>query len=337
MKQLFNKIQKEPIIGFNWGTLFHNAQMEFQNEGRLSKEALAEIIKKTPPSMLAHARFSGSAANSTLITEVGFGLQGGRWDAQLIAQSKTDPTQSYLFSAIETYKQLGCETMQFVFNTFNPYLGLNKLSESIDSLTLMRNNTNVIAIALGNENYLRPDIIGASGTPNLFERIQLAGNFWNAFSQAKVNAGIKKAISKYLDFLEFIVVPAIRKSGYTGMIGMDTHVNTCITWRYWNELLLDRNFYDYITPHLYATGIDNDSIEAEFEAHITDLNLKKKGLPIWVTEFGLSEKSSELLYTTEEVDAFIARFVVLFKKYGVERAYFHTLWNSKPTLYTYIK
>lgn len=330
------KTMTKTINGFSWGTIFHNAQMAFENDGILTKEAIADIIKQAPPEVLKHARIGGSAIQTASLTEVGYGLQGGRWDAQLQLQKKKQPLTSYLVAAVELYKELRCETMCFTFNTHNPFLGYNDLQESINSLTFVRKGTNVVGVTLGNENYLAAHVIGACGTPNASERINLAG-FWGAFSNAKVNKALENKINAYLDYLEFTVVPAIRKSGYTGDIGIDVHNNSAIGFKLWNQCVLNRNFYDFVTPHLYAEGDTMDAILKEFESHVEDLRLVQKRKRIWVTEYGISEKANVKMSTTGEVDIFMRKFNELFNKYGVERSYYHTLWNDRPTIYTYCK
>lgn len=336
MKQAVNNIQKEPTIGFSLGTIHHNLQMESQNEGNPSKETLALIQEKIPPKMLQIIRNGGSAISTAVLKEPGYGLQGGRWDAQIKLQKKKEPVISYLYASAALYKSLGALSMCHTFNTHTPYLKINDLQDSIDSLLFMMKNTNVVGVTLGNENYLAAHILGANGTPSIPERYQFAG-LWGMFSDQKVNKAFQKSIDKYLDYLEFTVVPAIRKSGYKGKIGLDVHNQKTIGYRMWNESVLSRDFYDFLTPHLYVESDTDEAVDEEFKLHFDDLNLTQRGKEIWVTEFGISSKAYVKLETIEQVEALINKFIIRFIKYGVLNGFWHTLYNKIPTIYTFIK
>ena len=67
--------------------------------------------------------------------------------------------RSFLYNFVEAYKQLNAEEVEFTFNSLSPFLGFIPLSESLESLKYIKDNTNLTRLELVNESYFDDRII----------------------------------------------------------------------------------------------------------------------------------------------------------------------------------
>ncbi len=306
--------------GFNLGQMPKFALLRFDSDGMISDEFVEKIKEVVPTERLQYVRFSGTLSNYMNIDFPGFGSAPAA-EAENMSFKKR-PVKSYVSTLTMTANQLGAEYVTFAFNSHEPYLGRHELQNSMRSLQYVNENTRLIAIELENETWMSDEILGFTGTPNLIQKLILVLKGVDISEK-----GIRTRINKCLDYLEQEVVPAIRKAGYTQPLGISVHVTDNITSRCWNQEVARRNFYQFVTPHLYVKGTDEKSVRDTFRKSINEAG-QRKGVEIRITEYGVDGSVKSGFSTMEDAEKFIRLFNKIAAEYGIRHTYFHTLWAN---------
>lgn len=330
MKRLFQSILlsivftlslQGQITGFNWGQVHHSLQLQYQQNGYAPKQFIDWIQSEFPKEMVQHVRFSGTMSNTMALNVPGYGH--APHDQQVKNQRKAQPAESYIYPFLDLYRKLNAQSLSFTINTHKPFQGTQQdLDLMWEAVSLIYNNTNVIAWELENESYYYYSITGsAGGTPNMAEKTSLAGGFIQGRNSKNVEAGMLAKINSYLDFLELKIVPEL-KDRYPGIpIGISIGNATNMRERIWNQAVLARNFYDFLIPHIYLDVEDPRKMEAEIKSRLDQA--KVKDVPIHVTEFNWNYEKSKK--GPANPDAFRKNFFQILSKYGVRNMYFHTM------------
>lgn len=324
--------------GFNLGQMPKFAAIRFNQNGFVPDDFVEEIKKNTPKHRLEYVRFSGTLSN---YMNLDFPGAGNSAVAQVEnARVPSKPSVSWLECLVETAKQLKCRNVTFTINSHEPYLKRHQLEHSLRSLDYVAKNSNLIAIELENETYFSEEVLGYAGTPNILKKLLLLLKGIDVS-----DAGVRKRVNEYLDYLEKTVVPAIRARGYAQPLGIGTHINDNQVSKIWNQEVLKRKFYQFVVPHIYTTGYDEVSIKKDFKRYIDDVGIK--GKDIRITEYGVQhDKVKTIWQTSSEVENFMLTFEKVCKEYGITHSYLHTYWANGPidkkgkpvvNFYSYIK
>lgn len=310
--------------GFSCGQMFHFMQMK----GFLGDvNFVSEIKKQAPKEMTNHLRFSGTAANYSNLSMIGYGMPS--LESQIRNQKKQQPKRSYIYDFVDLYHQLGSTHSYFTFNSHQPYLGKQDLYQSILSLQYVNSNTNLALIELSNEAYLSIELLEINGNFNAIKHLVCL-----ITKGKKCDALMKQNVNKFLDYLEFVVVPEIRKSGITAPISMELSKGRQDAHKIWNDAVLSRNFYDKLVIHTYVDGLTEKDIRKELDLY--DFLKKRTSKPVVITEYGLStgdvsKKELEAFQGSLQVRKdFVTLFNKVAKSYGYNTTHLHALWgNSK--------
>lgn len=324
---LGKQFQRDRIVGFNWGQIFHHLQLQYGNNG-YAPEFFVKFLKDNyPESMLKNVRFSGTVSNYLLINKPGYNFLQNT--VQLRNQRKSEPTESYIYPFVDLYKKLGAETLSFTFNSHTPYLSGDPqdLESAFKTLEYVAENANLISIELENESYLYKTITGSSaGTPNLMERIELTGSWVTAGNMRLVENAMRARVNKYLDFVEQKIVPELR-SEYPGIpLGMSIAKTDNLRARIWTQEVLKRDFYDFLIPHLYYAGPED---QVSIDRWITDYmrTIQKSGVYYNVTEFNWNYNVNK--NGPSNLEQFRTNFFTALKNQSqIKDIYFHTIWHG---------
>lgn len=334
------------IKGFNLGQIFHFISMQHPKCLGLPPVVVNEIHQVTPRSLLDNVRFSGTMSNYMNLKELGFGqhdntitmwtqlsnrrhnlLQRLQFAANLILKrraqlfSSLQPwvEKSYILDVVELYRQLGCKTMAFTFNSHMPYINHCSLEDSIESLKYIKDRTNLISVELENETFFAEYIIGTN-SPTDYE----------------------KKIDQFINYLEFVVTPAVLKvTGKNMPIGLSVCDNRTSKFRYWNssisklaDRLKSQGVKVFLVPHIYSSSYTANSIANEldfqaahfmgkFELRITEFNA--------VSEAGNCGQEMALDYIN------IFEKVCQSNHPQVSAIYYHSLYTVKGAHFSFVK
>lgn len=335
--------------GFNLGTFFAFIPIKYNKQDDIPKDLLDKINKVVPRKLLKTIRFSGTMSNYMTLSQKGYGENKDLWKIWQMLNGKLSfgeklkytscyftnnmsgvvnmfskyVDKSFLYNFVEAYKQLGAKEVEFTFNSLSPFLGFIPLSESIESLKYIKDNTNLTRLELVNESYFDDRII------------LKVNNEQKGYENVKV----------FTDYL-YSIVPEITK-----VIGKDVPLGLNVANyksgakfkghnRAFNELadkLIADGYKVYLVPHIYFDSYDLVEIEAEIKDLISPFVGKYE---IRVTEFNVDPKvkfPNGKKLTQEEYTIFMDNILEIFKKQGISGAFIHSLWELDDTQFSYIK
>ena len=335
--------------GFNLGTFFAFIPIKYNKQDDIPKDLLDKINKVVPRKLLKTIRFSGTMSNYMTLNQKGYGENKDLWKIWQMLNGKLSfgdklkytsyyftnnmsgvvnmfskyVDKSFLYNFVEAYKQLDAEEVEFTFNSLSPFLGFIPLSESLESLKYIKDNTNLTRLELVNESYFDDRII------------MKVNNEQKGYENVKV----------FTDYL-YSIVPEITK-----VIGKDVPLGLNVANyrsgakfkghnRAFTELadkLIADGYKVYLVPHIYFDSYDLVEIEAEIKDLISPFIGKYE---IRVTEFNVDPKvkfPNGKKLTQEEYSLFMDNILAIFKKQGVSGAFIHSLWELDDTQFSYIK
>ena len=335
--------------GFNLGTFFAFIPIKYNKQDDIPKDLLDKINKVVPRKLLKTIRFSGTMSNYMTLNQKGYGENKDLWkiwqmlNGKLSFGEKLKYTsyyftnnmsgvvnmfskyidRSFLYNFVEAYKQLDAEEVEFTFNSLSPFLGFIPLSESIESLKYIKDNTNLTRLELVNESYFDDRII------------MKVNNEQKGYENVKV----------FTDYL-YSIVPEITK-----VIGKDVPLGLNVANyksgakfkghnRAFAELadkLIADGYKVYLVPHIYFDSYDLVEIEAEIKDLISPFIGKYE---VRVTEFNVDPKvkfPNGKKLTQAEYSLFMDNILEIFKKQGISGAFIHSLWELDDTQFSYIK
>lgn len=335
--------------GFNLGTFFAFIPIKYNKQDDIPKELLEKINKVVPRKLLKTIRFSGTMSNYMTLSQKGYGENKDLWKIWQMLNGKLSfgeklkytsyyftnnmsgvvnmfskyVDKSFLYNFVEAYKQLNAEEVEFTFNSLSPFLGFIPLSESLESLKYIKDNTNLTRLELVNESYFDDRII------------MKVNNEQKGYENVKV----------FTDYL-YSIVPEITK-----VIGKDVPLGLNVANyksgakfkghnRAFTELadkLIADGYKVYLVPHIYFDSYDLVEIEAEIKDLISPFIGKYE---VRVTEFNVDPKvkfPNGKKLTQEEYTIFMDNILAIFQKQGVSGAFIHSLWELDDTQFSYIK
>jgi hypothetical protein len=335
--------------GFNLGTFFAFISIKYNKQDDIPKELLEKINKVVPRKLLKTIRFSGTMSNYMTLSQKGYGENKDLWKIWQMLNGKLSfgdklkytsyyftnnmagvvnmfskyVDKSFLYNFVEAYKQLDAKEVEFTFNSLSPYLGFIPLSESIESLKYIKDNTNLTRLELVNESYFDDRII------------LKVNNEQKGYENVKV----------FTDYL-YSIVPEITK-----VIGKDVPLGLNVANyksgakfkghnRAFTELadkLIADGYKVYLVPHIYFDSYDLVEIESEIKDLISPFIGKYE---VRVTEFNVDPKvkfPNGKKLTQEEYTIFMDNILEIFKKQGISGAFIHSLWELDDTQFSYIK
>jgi len=335
--------------GFNLGTFFAFIPIKYNKQDDIPKDLLDKINKVVPRKLLKTIRFSGTMSNYMTLSQKGYGENKDLWKIWQMLNGKLSfgdklkytsyyftnnmagvvnmfskyVDKSFLYNFVEATKQLDVREVEFTFNSLSPYLGFIPLSESIESLKYIKDNTNLTRLELVNESYFDDRII------------MKVNNEQKGYENVKV----------FTDYL-YNIVPEITK-----VIGKDVPLGLNVANyksgakfkghnRAFTELadkLIADGYKVYLVPHIYFDSYDLVEIEAEIKDLISPFIGKYE---IRVTEFNVDPKvkfPNGNKLTQAEYSLFMDSILAIFQKLGVSGAFIHSLWELDDTQFSYIK
>jgi len=335
--------------GFNLGTFFAFIPIKYNKQDDIPKDLLDKINKVVPRKLLKTIRFSGTMSNYMTLNQKGYGENKDLWKIWQMLNGKLSfgdklkytsyyftnnmagvvnmfskyVDKSFIYNFVEAYKQLNAEEVEFTFNSLSPYLGFIPLSESLESLKYIKDNTNLTRLELVNESYFDDRII------------MKVNNEQKGYENVKV----------FTDYL-YSIVPEITK-----VIGKDVPLGLNVANyrsgakfkghnRAFTELadkLIADGYKVYLVPHIYFDSYDLVEIEAEIKDLISPFVGKYE---VRVTEFNVDPKvayPNGKKLTQAEYTIFMDNILAIFQKLGVSGAFIHSLWELDDTQFSYIK
>lgn len=335
--------------GFNLGTFFAFIPIKYNKQENIPQDLLDKINKVVPRKLLKTIRFSGTMSNYMTLSQKGYGENKDLWKIWQMLNGKLSfgdklkytsyyftnnmagvvnmfskyVDKSFLYNFVEATKQLDVREVEFTFNSLSPYLGFIPLSESIESLKYIKDNTNLTRLELVNESYFDDRII------------MKVNNEQKGYENVKV----------FTDYL-YSIVPEITK-----VIGKDVPLGLNVANyksgakfkghnRAFTELadkLIADGYKVYLVPHIYFDSYDLVEIEAEIKDLISPFIGKYE---IRVTEFNVDPKvkfPDGKKLTQAEYSLFMDNILDIFQKQGVSGAFIHSLWELDDTQFSYIK
>jgi len=336
--------------GFNLGTFFAFIPIKYNKQENIPQDLLDKINKVVPRKLLKTIRFSGTMSNYMTLSQKGYGENKDLWKIWQMLNGKLSfgdklkytsyyftnnmagvvnmfskyVDKSFLYNFVEATKQLDVREVEFTFNSLSPYLGFIPLSESIESLKYIKDNTNLTRLELVNESYFDDRII------------MKVNNEQKGYENVKV----------FTDYLYSIAIPEITK-----VIGKDVPLGLNVANyksgakfkghnRAFTELadkLIADGYKVYLVPHIYFDSYDLVEIEAEIKDLISPFIGKYE---IRVTEFNVDPKvkfPDGKKLTQAEYSLFMDNILDIFQKQGVSGAFIHSLWELDDTQFSYIK
>ncbi len=337
-------------IGFNFGTLFQFIPIKYNKQDDIPKDLLDKINKVVPRKLLKTIRFSGTMSNYMTLSQKGYGENKDLWKIWQMLNGKLSfgeklkytsyyftnnmagvvnmlskyVDRSFLYNFVDAYKQLDAKEVEFTFNSLSPFLGFIPLSESIESLKFINDNTNLTRLELVNESYFDDRIIKKDN------------NEQKGYENTKV----------FTDYLYNIAIPEITK-----VIGKDVPLGLNVANyksgakfkghnRAFTELadkLIADGYKVYLVPHIYFDSYDLVEIESEIKDLISPFIGKYE---VRVTEFNVDPKvkfPNGKKLTQAEYSLFMDNILEIFKKQGISGAFIHSLWELDDTQFSYIK
>lgn len=305
--------------GFNLGTLFHAAQIQWRQNGHVPSSFVQRLKAVTPTDMWQVCRNTGTQSNMMLLDRPGY--NNTQLTQQLSNQRIPQPTISYWTPFVQFYRDGGFQGAAITVNSHNSYVNQRTDFERIKTdvldliAFLIRSNVNIVSIELENEGYLYPSItVITNGSPNLWERMRHGNN---------IERIILDSCLRWQEHLKN-VANAIRNEMKVP-IGVSVGNPTTMRDRNYNAAVLQDQYYDFVAPHIYVTSSTSEGIAEAVRQHITPLptHISKR-----VTEFNWNYNSRPEGHTVNN-DTFLGYFEQAFKMYGVNDYFYHTLWNRQ--------
>jgi len=344
------KEQKDTFTqGFNLGTLFQFIAVKYNKQEDIPQDLLDKINKVVPRRLLNTIRVTGTMGNYMSIKQKGYGENKDLWKIWQMLSSKLSfgdklkytgyyftnnmvgvvnmlskyVDRSFLYNFVKAYKQLNAKEVEFTFNSLSPFLDFMSLSESLESLKYIKDNTNLTRLELVNESYFDDRIIKKDN------------NEQKGYENTK----------RFTDYL-YSIVPEITK-----IVGKNTPLGLNVANyrsgakfkghnRAFTELadkLIADGYKVYLVPHIYFDSYDLVEIEAEIKDLISPFVGKYE---IRVTEFNVDPKvklPNGKKLTQAEYTIFMDNILAIFQKLGVSGAFIHSLWELDNTQFSYIK
>jgi hypothetical protein len=335
--------------GFNLGTFFAFIPIKYNKQDDIPKDLLEKINKVVPRKLLKTIRFSGTMSNYMTLSQKGYGENKDLWkiwqmlNGKLSFGDKLKYTsyyftnnmsgvvnmfskyidRSFLYNFVEAYKQLDVREVEFTFNSLSPYLGFIPLSESIESLKFINDNTNLTRLELVNESYFDDRIImKVNNEQKGYENVKLFTDYLYS-----IVPEITKVIGKDVPL-------GLNVANYRSGAKFKGH-NIAFT-ELADKLIAD-GYKVYLVPHIYFDSYDLVEIEAEIKDLISPFVGKYE---IRVTEFNVDPKvkfPNGKKLTQAEYSLFMDNILDIFQKQGVSGAFIHSLWELDDTQFSYIK
>lgn len=336
---------QEKQFGFNHGQVHHFAQLQFQDNGYLPDAFVDSLKKLTPPELLKVARMSGTMSNSWSLDIPGYNHFAH--NAQIDKNKNLNqPTESYIYSFVKLYHQLGIEELFWTLNTHQGYMAMRAGNRAEQALWerrmyealyfLLANGVNITHICMDNEWWMDFRICGvSSGSLNAGDKTRYAGAlaifrpnpFFVPFMEADMQA--------FMDYLKPIA-DSVRKIIPGVKILMTVDNTSHIRGRtMWSVVSRPQNqWYDGITPHIYFQAKNRK----EVEQHIRQRLQPYGDVPIYITEynydFGTNDQGKK--WPEYVFKGFRQDCMDVFKAIPqVKAAMFHTWWAGLSS-YGYI-
>jgi hypothetical protein len=333
---------KKMIAGFNMGSMSHKLHSKYGNILGIPDVELKKIKAVTPVDFLEHHRLYGTMGNYSNLHEPGYGIHDNmivQWGELYTARNnflnrmnftlqvlrknrdwifnqfgKISP-ESYLYDAVEIYKQTNAKTMAFSFNSHMPFIKWCTLAQSLESLKFVHTNTNVISIELENETYFADYIVGSNSASDH-----------------------EPKIDKYIDYLENTVVPAIVKTiGKNIPLGISIANPSVAKFRYWNRRVVELykrltslGLSVFLVPHIYPKSYTLVDFMTEFFNQIEGL---PSDIRFRITEFNADPAAGKC--SQNEALEYFKMVISEMSKYNVDGAYYHTLRDE--SIYSFVK
>lgn len=344
---IFPNLLMAQTAGFNYGQIYSYIASQYGAQKELPKEVVQLINDNVPSQYLENARFSGTMSNYMNLHELGYGEHPevyGQWTmlknrlnakqklnltvltlrgnmGGIVDLLKSNVSQSYIYNFVNSVKQLGVKNVEFTFNSHMPYRGLHNLSQSLQSLNYIYQNTNLTHVELENETYLADYICG---TANNNEKKS------------------KEIIQPFYDYLERFVVPAIYQVIPKSIpIGLSITDHSNQKRKAYNAIvkatadrLIKQGYNIYLAPHFYFSNTDEKTIRKEIKEVI---DIFGNGYKYRMTEFNLdSDKFNRKLSQTETIE-FIERVRKIASEFNIDAIYYHTIYTQKGAHFSFVK
>lgn len=307
------------MIGFNTGIQFDAMQDALQNNGYFPPAFIKELKLNTPIDMWQTCRITGTRANTMTLDTVGY--NDTVLAQRLTRRNKKQPTESYWNAFLEFYFDAGFQGAAITVNSHSSYINgetdWNIARKDVAQLMQMLNrlSVNIHSVELENESYFYPAITGLTGgSPSLMERLKYGRNiektiYGNCLKWQQHLKNISTIVRDYTD----------------APIGVSVDISQTMRSRNYNTAVLaDRSYYDFIAPHIYVTDASQEGVMEAVRRAVTQFpsDIEKR-----VTEFNWNyqERPNGHALTNQQL---LNHFKNAFAAYGIQHAYFHTLWNG---------
>jgi hypothetical protein len=302
---------------FNLGAIFHAAQLKWQDNGTIKESLITDLKAKVRPEWRKICRQTGTMSNTMTLDAPGYNHIPH--DQQLKNQKKKQPTVSYWYAFVDFYHRMGFDGAYITLNCHSSYYGNGSIqSEIIDVLAFLRiHKINIVAIELGNEDYLYPQITGMQGgSPSFTERLRIGSN-------TKIEQWVSANVFAYNQHLKKIAV-VVRELLPGVPIGVAIANPTQLRDKAYNAAMLSDRFYDFVAPHIYITDASVKGVLTAVTNHLVAL---PKDLDKRVTEYTWNYQAQPKGHPLSN-DALIGFFEQAFKANGVKDYFFHNMTNG---------
>jgi hypothetical protein len=305
-------------IGFNTGIQHDAMQDALQNNGDFSASFIKELKLNTATDMWQTCRITGTRANMMTLDTVGY--NDPVLAQRLTKRKKQQPTESYWYAFIRFYHDAGFKGAAIVVNSHSSYIN-GKTDVQIAQkdvaglLIFLRENGIIIdSIELENESYFYPAITGMTGgSPSLMERLKYGRNiektiYGNCLQWQQHLKNIASIVRDYTD----------------APIGVSVDISQTMRSRNYNNAVLADRYYDFIAPHIYVTDASQSGVIEAVRRAVTQFpnDIEKR-----VTEFNWNYQERPNGHSLGNFQM-LNHFKTAFAAYGIDHAYFHTLWNG---------
>lgn len=336
---------QEKKFGFNHGQIHHFAQMRFQENGYLPDAFVDSLKRVTPPELLKVARMSGTMSNSWALDIPGY--NHFNHNAQIDRnRSIAQPTQSYIYSFVRLYHQIGIEELFWTLNTHQGYIAMREGNKAEQLLWerrmyealyfLLANGVNITHVCMDNEWWMDYRVCGvSSGGLNLGDKVRYAGLLGVLRPNNFFIPLMEKDMQAFMDYLKPIA-DSVRKiiPGVKILMTVDntTHLRGRTMWSVVSKP--SNRWWDGITPHLYFQANSRKEVEDFIKQRLAPYG----NVPVYITEFNYEfgtndegKKWNPYVFSGFRNDCFAA-----FKSLpNVKAAMFHTWWSGVSS-YGYI-
>lgn len=305
-------------IGFNTGIQHDAMQDALQNNGYFPGSFIKELKLNTHPDMWQTCRITGTRANTMTLDTVGY--NDPTLAQRLTKRKKQQPTESYWYAFAKFYQDSGFECAAIVVNSHSSYINgetdwqIARKDVAGLLIFLRENGIRIDSIELENESYFYPAITGINGgSPTVLERLKYGSNI------EKIIYGNCLQWQQHLKNIASIV------RDYTDApIGVSVDISQTMRSRNYNAAVFSDRYYDFIAPHIYVTDASQGGVIEAVRRAVTQFpsDVIKR-----VTEFNWNyqERPNGHALTNQQL---LNHFKTAFAAYGIEHAYFHTLWNG---------